>query len=710
MSDPSRLKRRLRDLGARVIPALERRLDEGAGADALARWRVSLGEQGGAGRRRLFATHTFIAAALRALAGRLSSRRKLFAPEAEVFGWSDLPRADLAAALRGVAPDQGPSLAGLPGALHQALIAPKQRHGQGEYYTPAWLVDLTLEQLGVPAYLPGVLAAGASPPRLLDPACGAGAFVTRAAAALAQGLARGGMAPEQILPTVLSSVAGIDISPLSTLAARVSLLAAMGPHLPPRGRLPRLPIHCADSILAPPRGLGSFDLVVGNPPWVGWQSLTPGYRRATRALWREAGLFVHGGMDAIMGAGKKELATLMTLLVARRHLGQDGRMALVLGSTVWKTAGAGRGFRQLKLGPDGPPLGVLSVEDLGRTQAFAGASTRASVAVLQKGTTTRYPVPYRLRLGGDRWLDLDAEPVDRADPASPWLTAPRRLMPALRRVVGGGHEPAYRARAGACTWANGVFWLEVLEASPGGTLLVRNVTRGARRKVPQVTAELEPDLVYPLLRGRDVGPDGGTPSLSILLTQDPQTRRGLCPERMSRDLPLTWAYLQRFERVLRGRAGFRRYFTRRGKGGATVETGPFYSLFNVGPYTLSPWKVVWREQSTRLTAAAVGPVGGRPVIPDHKLMLVPCGSEGEAAYLAAMLNSVPATLAVRAFAVQVQQSTHVLRYLGVPRYDPDDPGHRARDWQSVWALTDREVAEMTEVLALLHLGKARSRG
>ena len=717
------IDRLVKDLGARgdiappAVDALEAALAAGAGADQLARWRDLLGLSGhepSTQARRLFATHTYLAFLLQGMAGQLLGGRSLHCPEAAIFAWhleegaAVLSRRLGRARVRLKEHTFNDALPGhdLAGALHHDLISAGRRHVLGEFYTPAWLAAKLLERLGEPLYLPavaqGALGGEMRVPTLLDPACGSGALLMPAITALAGHCRQAGLPRSEALRLVLASVAGMDLNPLAVLAARVNCLIALQVLLPRRGRVPRLPFHQADTILGPlPRG-GPFDLVVGNPPWIGWQNLSPRYREQTAPLWREAGLFVHSGMDAILGKGKKELSTLMTCQVVHRQLKEGGRLAFVLGGGVWKTSGAAQGFRRLRLGQDDTPLEVLGVDDLGRMQAFPGASTRASLVVLRKGLATRYPVPYRYWLGRTERLDMVAEPVDLSDLTSPWLTAPRSVLPGLRKVLG-PTGAGYRARAGVCTWANGVFWLEVLEEKQDGKLLVRNYTTGARRKVDQVTALVEPDLVYPLLRGRDVGPGSASPSLHILLPQDPVTRRGIATARLQEGLPLTWAYLQRFQSALRDRSGYRRYFIRKDRGGGEHETGPFYSLFNVGPYTLAPWKVVWREQARRFTVAALGPEGGRPVIPDHKLMMVPCSTAQEANYLAAVLGSAPAALAVWAYTMEIQQSVHVLENLRVPIFDPDNPLHREPDPKTLWGLTGHEMKEVEQVLAKMGL-------
>ena len=441
-----------------------------------------------------------------------------------------------------------------------------------------------------------------------------------------------------------------------------------------------------------PLFLEPFDYVVGNPPWINWESLPQGYREQVAPLWQKYGLFQHKGFDAILGKSKDDISTLLTYVAVDRYLKNGGKLGFVITQSVWKTAGGGQGFRRFRIGQNGPHLRVLHVDDLSSLKVFEGASTRTSVFVVQKGRENRYPVPYTYWqkttrgkgldydstldevMAQTRRLNFKAAPVSAADPTSAWITARPKALNAVRKVLGASD---YQARAGACTWANSIYWVEVLTERPDGLVVVRNVTKGAKRKVGEVTAELEPDLLYPLLRGRDVSRWSAMPSLHILLTHRHGQRLNAIPEaEMQASYPKSWAYLKTFEKPLRERSGFKRYFTRKDKGGQVVETGPFYSMFNVGDYTFAPWKVVWREQSAWFTVSVVGSQGQKAIIPDHKLMLVECGTEDEANYLGALLNSAPVTLSVWSYAISIAQTTHILENVCVPRYDPANAIHQ----------------------------------
>jgi hypothetical protein len=74
-----------------------------------------------------------------------------------------------------------------------------------------------------------------------------------------------------------------------------------------------------------------------------------------------------------------------------------GRLGFIITQSLFKTAGAGAGFRRFNIPRrDGgeTPLRILHVDDMVSLQPFEGASNRTAVMVLEKGKPTTYPVPY----------------------------------------------------------------------------------------------------------------------------------------------------------------------------------------------------------------------------------------------------------------------------------------------------------------------------
>jgi hypothetical protein len=223
--------------------------------------------------------------------------------------------------------------------------------------------------------------------------------------------------------------------------------------------------------------------------------------------------------------------------------------------------------------------------------------------------------------------------------------------------------------------ANAVYWVKVKKVKifgkrPGGLVPVRNITKGAKVKVPKGTRFVESALLYPLLRGRDVQRWQAEPSAYIIVpyTHTPKLEV-IRITRMRMDYPKTYRYLKRFKRTLRARAdAMVKSALRRGE--------PFYFYGGVGRYTFARWKVVWRGQvAPQLIAAVVSTLGSKVIVPDQTAYFASFESAIEAHFFCAFLNSS----AVR-FAYASHGYKHVsmafVQHIRIPRFDPANPVHR----------------------------------
>ena len=260
---------------------------------------------------------------------------------------------------------------------------------------------------------------------------------------------------------------------------------------------------------------------------------------------------------------------------------------------------------------------------------------------------------------------LVAEPVDGSDNTSAWLTAQPHVVPALRKMYG---RSEYVGRKGVYVSANGVFWVEPVGERPGGRVIVANVPESGRTKVEATQAAIEGELLFPLLRGRDVSRWSAKPELSIILTHKEGRRlKAISENEMQHDYPRTWAYLVRYREILLKSGLYRRF---------CKDSDPFYSMFDIGDYTFAKWKLVIREIARSLTCAVVGSIDDKPIIPDHKLILVGTEDAHEAHYLCALLNSSLSRLFVGSYCIETQFSSHILSFLRVPRFNARKKSHR----------------------------------
>lgn len=427
----------------------------------------------------------------------------------------------------------------------------------------------------------------------------------------------------------------------------------------------------------------AFDRVAGNPPWINWANLPDEYRQRTVSLWVNYRLFEHKGLRARMGAAMDDLSVLMLYVAADQYLKPTGRLGFVITQSIFKTAGGGEGFRRLQLG-DRSYLKVLQVDDFSTIQCFEGAANRTAVLILQKGRATQYPVPYNRwhkttpgaipteadhdeameRLSYSKWI---AKPIDPNKSNSPWITGRPKALATVTTIIG---KSDYQGRHGSHTHLSGVYWVEVLNTRKDGLLLISNLHESGKIDVPNVNMAIEPDFVFPLLRGRDVQRWSSSPQCHIVLPQDSaDPAKGCSESEMQRHCPKTYTYLKTFESQLRNRSGFKQFFD--------TKTAPFYSVYNVGPYTYSPFKVVWREQAALLTAAVANAAPGeKPIVPDHKLMLCAGHSAEEVHFICALLNSIPAQFIVKSYGIETSISSHIFNHLSISRFDSKNTIHR----------------------------------
>jgi len=546
--------------------------------------------------------------------------------------------------------------------LYQYLVPQEVRHRLGEYYTPDWLAELLLNEVGY---------RGNTLKRFLDPACGSGTFLVLAIQrAIKHGREKEKMPDLEIAKRIVANIWGFDLNPLAVIAARTNYLFALGDlvnGILDKGGRVEIPIYLCDSVLTPTRttgnlfgeflevstsvgkfqvpahwvqdkgfllaraaplveemaknqysvdeamtrfkkeGLvfpyneqivkdfysrilelekqnkngiwarflknafapmvaGKFDFVVGNPPWIRWGYLSKEYRKATLSLWKEYGLFSLKGHAARLGGGEKDFSMLFTYAAADYYLKDGGKLGFLITQEVFKSKGAGEGFRRFQLG-DSKYLKVLKAHDLVSVQPFEGAANKTAAIILKKGEKTEYPLPYFVwtrkkgigKISTDKLLDgvlsllqkskLLAQPIGNqiTDSWQTFLAGKEEI-----NVIKG--ENYYRARQGADPQPYGVFLLEVKNKLADGSLLINNLSKSGKFKVPFVETRIEPDLVYPALRGSDIERWRASSSIFVLMTQDPQKREPYPESQMKSNWPKTFNYLIKFKDVLLSRS------------------------------------------------------------------------------------------------------------------------------------------------------------
>lgn len=137
--------------------------------------------------------------------------------------------------------------------------------------------------------------------------------------------------------------------------------------------------------------------------------------------------------------------------------------------------------------------------------------------------------------------------------------------------------------------------------------------------------ELEDDYLYPMLKSSDLANGHSSQTEKWMLV--PQRALGQNPELIRKTAPKTWAYLERHGESLDRRAS------------SIYRNRPRFSVFGIGAYTFSPWKVAISGFYKRLRFSVVGSFDGKPIVLDDTVYFLACQSEEEANSYSTLLNS-----------------------------------------------------------------------
>ena len=312
------------------------------------------------------------------------------------------------------------------GLAYTGMLPVEHRSTQGIYYTPPALTARLIAQ---------ATEAGTdwTTARVLDPACGGGAFLTPVAQRMVQGLP--GCSPHILLQNIAARLRGYELDPFGAWLSQVSLDAALLPiSRAARRRLPLLVSVCDSLRRSPP--VGQFDLVIGNPPY-GRVTLPPVHRaRFKRSLFGHANLY--------------GLFTDMAL----RYAKPGGVIAFVTPTSFL----AGEYFKNLRalLGCHAPPVTIDFVSV--RKGVFDDVLQETSLATYRRGGAAR-PVAVHA-IAPANGAGLTVEPTGSialpADPSQPWIL-PRTSVqaPLVVRLAAMTHRLAdwgYTVSTGPLVW------------------------------------------------------------------------------------------------------------------------------------------------------------------------------------------------------------------------------------------------------------------
>lgn len=405
----------------------------------------------------------------------------------------------------------------------------------------------------------------AAPRSVLEPTCGQGAFVCAARRRL----------PE-------AELVGYEIDP-----AHASVAAA---------RCASARVQVADFFATDwEREIASLAdplLVLGNPPWVTSSDL--GALGGTN-LPAKRNFKGHRGVDAITGKGNFDVSEWMILRLLAALSGRDATLAMLCKSAVARRVVEGAAQEGWPVRP-----GAMWRID---AQSHFDASVDA---VLLLCGITREP-----RAASASWPVYAS--MDAGEPAAALGVAGGSLVADLAAYA----RTRHLAGSSSPEWRSGLKHdaARVMELRRHGDAWMNGFSD---------VVDVEPDLVYPLLKCSDVAHGQRGTDRAVIVPQKAlgEDTLGLCDR-----APRLWAYLGRHQRTLDARK-------------SSIYRGrPPFSIFGVGDYAFAPWKVAVSGLHKRLGFRVIGPREGRPVMLDDTCYFLPFAGETEARQAARALQS-----------------------------------------------------------------------
>jgi hypothetical protein len=265
--------------------------------------------------------------------------------------------------------------------------------------------------------------------------------------------------------------------------------------------------------------------------------------------------------------------------------------------------GAHSGFRKSCLLSEKCEL--VEVWDFRESQVFPEVSTRFGVAHFRQGSTTQFPIPYKVESEGG-WLSHLAAPVgDSSAPLSIVKSEEELEKLTPNMLIELREEQKPRQGVNTCG-ANDVFIFD------------------------EVPAELPDQLFFPLIT-KECFRGSKSPRKYILLPYDTATGRVLDEPALRKYSTLYGYFVAQQENLLRRKGAMLN---------ALIRRGTWWACLGVGPYSFAPFKVVWEAYGKKAFNPRVfSSVDGKPWQANQAMhAFIPCSNSEEAQMVCAQLR------------------------------------------------------------------------
>ncbi len=447
------------------------------------------------------------------------------------------------------------------------MTATKQRIEFGDWQTPLDLAQQVCERLA---------RMGVDPDVIVEPTCGLGAFVVAAAGTFSNA----------------KHIHGFEINP-----AYVDHLSGQLQHVPHHERITlAVDDFFAKDWKAVLHKLTGELLVIGNPPWVTSAGLGAigGHNLPGKSNFQS-----HSGFDAMTGKANFDISEHMMMEMLRWFRGRKGTLAMLCKTAVARKVLAHAQRQRAQVAE----ASIMLVD----TKKHFNAAVDSCLLVMRFAVSIDRPdLTYMV------YPDLDTLEGYRVGHRAGLLVRNTETFDRSTHFLGRSPQ---KWRSGIKHDASAIMEF----ARKDGQLF-----NGAGEAV-----DLEPDYLYPLMKGSDVANGERVWRERFVLVT--QRAIGEPTEAIRHQAPRTWAYLESKRSELDARSS------------RIYQNAPLFAIFGVGDYSFRPWRIAICGLYKSLRFRLVGPMDSKPVMFDDTVYFVAFDSEAEARRVHALITSPAAT-------------------------------------------------------------------
>ena len=401
--------------------------------------------------------------------------------------------------------------------------------------------------------------------------------------------------------------------------------------------------------------LGSFDVIVGNPPWVDWKSLPSGYRERVKGLCISRKLF---SGDRLTGGINLNICALIANVAAQNWLKENGIIGFLMPEPLVFQPSY-EGFRNFYL-DDGKRLYFQKFTNWTKaghpfkpvTQKFLTYYLSNKEVDYAEGVPTYWYIK-KPRKSIDDIEELDmTEYFNREERFLATCNANKNFFTAIetkgnaKKFIKFAGQSSYIGREGIEFYPQElmVFKLSPLPGITDCTCLRNMQNSKSKYKIPVADTLLETKYLHPMVKGKDVTPFHVNWDEYIVPFpyEESNPRIPIQMEELSVKAPKLAQYYNKHKKLILAQTEYNEKII----GNREAD---FYALARVGEYSYAKNYVVFRD-NTKWAAAVISEVettwGGkkRPLFQNHAVSL--CEDENgkfisydEAHYICGILNS-----------------------------------------------------------------------